>query len=223
MNKLSIHFKKLLTMQKLSIYLVTAIAAIFTSCGLSDDMIITLSKTLPYVDDNYTIVWVGKGESYVYKDGKYIRSESNDYTFEVVQRRYHNVWRSVKNMHRIHPDYDGKAGDREQTMYFTIMFTEKEDKIVSKIKSSLGNGDGVTDNEFRKQTIQFSADGVSSFAPYNTYRITQNYQYEEGLLLETVELFKLDDGKEIPFVKIEEKATIFRPVQLDGAPTLFKE
>jgi hypothetical protein len=59
------------------------------------------------------------------------------------------------------------------------------------------------------------------FQVNNTYRITQDYQYENGLLLETVELFKLEDGKEIPFAKIEEKAHIFRPVELEYAPTKF--
>ena len=42
------------------------------------------------------------------------------------------------------------------------------------------------------------------------------------MLLETVELFKLEDGKETPFAKIEEKAHIFRPVKLEQAPTKFE-
>lgn len=51
-------------------------------------------------------------------------------------------------------------------------------------------------------------------------RITQHYNYKAERLLETVELFKLKDGLEIPFVKIEEKAVIFRPVKI---PTVFKD
>ena len=209
-------------MKRLSVFLAVAIATFLTSCGTSNKIIIPLSKTLPSIDDNYTIVWVGKGESYVYLDGKYVRNESNDYSFEVIQRRYGNKWKSVKNMHRIHPDYDGKAGKREQTMFFGIDFSEQDGKILSTINSSLGSGKGVSDIEFREQTIQFAAKGVSSFAPYNTYRITQHYKYEEGLLLETVELFKIKDGKEIPFAKIEEKAYIFRPTNLENAPTKFE-
>ena len=181
-----------------------------------------MSKTLPKMDDNYSIIWVGSGESYVYIDGKYERSESNDYSFEVVQRRYDNSWKSVKNMHRIHPDYDGKAGGREQTMFFEIDFSKEGNKIVSKINASLGSGTGESDNEFREQMIQLSVDDISSFAPYNTMRIIQHYKYEEGILLETVELFKRSNGEEIPFVKIEEKAVIFRPVKLEEAPTKFE-
>ncbi len=209
-------------MKKFSLIAAVAIATFLTSCGTSEKIVVPLSKTLPSIDDNYTIVWVGKGESYIYKDGKYVRSESNDYSFEVVQRRYGHTWKSIKNMHRIHPDYNGKAGPREHTMYFEIAFSKQGDKIVSKVNSSLGNGTGVSDNEFREQQLQFTADGVSSFAPYNTYRITQHYKYEEGMLLETVELFKLKDGKETPFAKIEEKAQIFRPVKLEQAPTKFE-
>ncbi len=208
-------------MKKTSIYLAVAIATFLSSCVTSNKMIIPISKTLPTVEDNYSIVWVGSGESYVYINGKYQRSESNDYSFEVVQRRYGNSWKSIKNMHRIHPNYDGKAGAREQTMFFGIDFLKDEDKVISTIKSSLGNGTGITDNEFREQVIQFSIDDISSFAPYNTMRITQHYKYEEGILQETVELFKLSDGKETPFAKIEERAVIFRPVTLKSAPTKF--
>lgn len=193
-----------------------------TSCGTSNKIIIPTSKTLPSIEDNYAIIWVGRGNSYVFVDGKYIRSESNDYSFEVVQRRYGNSWKSIKNMHRIHPDYDGKAGAREQIMFFGIKYSKHGDKIVSNINSSLGNGTGFSDNEFREQTIQFSVDGISSLAPYNTMRITQHYKYEQGILLETVELFKLKNGKETPFAKIEEKASIFRPIKLEYAPTKFE-
>ncbi len=209
-------------MRKTSIYLAIIIAIICTSCSNSNKSIIPTSKTLPTTKDNYTILWLGKGESYIYINGKYERSKSNDYSFKVVQRRYGNSWKSIKNMHRIHPEYDGKAGEREQTMFFGIDFSKKGDKIVSTINSSLGNGTGTTDNEFRNQTIQFSVDDISSFAPYNTIRITQHYKYEEGQLLETVELFKLKDGKVTPFVKIEESAEIFRPAILEKAPTKFQ-
>lgn len=209
-------------MKKLSIYLAVAAAIFLTSCGTSGKIIVPMSKTLPSIEDNYSIIWVGSGESYVFNEGEYVRSETNDYSFEVVQRRYGNSWESIKNMHRIHPDYDGKAGAREQTMFFGIDFSKQDGKIVSKIYSSLGTGTGISDNEFREQTIQFSAEGVSSFAPFNTYRITQHYKYEDGILLETVELFKLEDGKETPFAKIEEKAYIFRPTKLKNAPTKFE-
>ena len=209
-------------MRKKVTYLAILFTAVLTSCNPTSKIIIPTSSVLPSVEDNYSILWVGSGESFVFIDGAYQRSESNDYSFEVVQRRYGNSWKSVKNMHRIHPNYDGKSGEREQTMFFGIDFSKKGDKIVSIINSSLGSGSGISDKEFREQVIQFSVDNISSFAPYNTMRITQHYKYEEGVLLETVELFKLKEGIETPFAKIEERAVIFRPTTLEVAPTKFQ-
>ncbi|MEN0051611.1 MAG: hypothetical protein AAF806_31395 [Bacteroidota bacterium] len=124
-------------------------------------------------------------------------------------------------MHRMHPDYDGKAGEREQTMYFELDFSRKGNEIVSTLNSSLGCGEGRSDSEFRAQQLQFAVDGISSFAPYNTMRITQHYKYEEGKLVETVELFKLKGTEETPFARIVEVASIFRPTELLEAPTTF--
>lgn len=197
------------------------ILGLFASCGMSEKTIIPTSKKLPLTTDNYSIIWVGQGQSYSYIDGEYERNESNDYSFEVAQRRYGNEWKSIKNMHRIHPSYDGKAGPREQTLFFAINFSEGENQIITTINSSLGNGSGISDNEYREQQLEFALSDISSFAPYNAMRITQHYQYENGILLETVELFKKKDGKEIPFAKIEEQATIFRPTKLNEAPTKF--
>ncbi|WP_235958290.1 hypothetical protein [Flammeovirga agarivorans] len=202
--------------------LLMVLTTLFISCGTSSKIIVPLNETLPSTNDNYTIVWVGKGKAFTFQDGKYIRNAANDYAFEVVQRRYTNTWKSIKNMHRVHPNYDGKAGEREQTMFFEIDYHKEGSQIRSEIHSSLGNGKGHSDHEFREQKIQFEAEGISYFAPYNTYRITQHYNYEEGVLTETVELFKLENDIEIPFAKIEEKALIFIPTQLAKAPTLFE-
>lgn len=209
-------------MKKTAIYLVLVISIAFASCTSTSKIVVPVSSQLPTTTDNYAITWLGNSEAYVYANGKYQRAETYDYTFSVVQRRYGNSWKSIKDMHRIHPGYDGKAGNRDQTMYFGIDFSQNSDNIVSTVTSSLGKGTGTSDKEFREQTLQLTYEGISSFAPYNTMRITQHYQYEKGLLLETVELFKLKDGKEIPFMKMEERAEIFRPVRLAKAPTTFK-
>lgn len=210
-------------MIKLSKCFIVLSTLILTACNSNKHSITPLNSQLPNTTDNYTILWVGTGKSYIYNNGQYHRSPSTDYGFEVVQRRYKNTWQSTKNMHRIHPDYNGKAGPRDQNMYFGIEFSKDGNKLISQIKSSLGQGSGISDIEFRDQTLVLSIDNISSFSPYKTMRITQNYQYENGVLEETVELFKLKNGKEIPFVKIEEKAKMFRPTQFNQAPTHFVE
>ncbi len=50
----------------------------------------------------------------------------------------------------------------------------------------------------------------------------QLFRTRNDRVLEAVASFKLEEGKETPFVKIEEKATIFRPVKLNDAPTKFE-
>ncbi len=65
-------------------------------------------------------------------------------------------------------------------------------------------------------------ENASYFMPYNKFKITQHYNYEEGVLTETVELIKVKNGKETPFMKNEEKAWFFIKGKLNTAPTSFK-
>ncbi|OJJ23593.1 hypothetical protein BKI52_04320 [marine bacterium AO1-C] len=209
-------------MKKITIYLSLILLVLASACSTSSKVTVPVSRALPTTQDNYTIAWLGNSEAYRYIDGKYQRDASYDYTFSVIQRRYGNTWKSIKDLHRIHPDYDGKAGERDQTMFFGIDFQQSSQGITSAIQSSLGKGSGKSDKEFREQSFVLKFENISSFAPYNTMRITQHYQYEKGILLETVELYKVKNEKEVPFMKMEEKAEIFRPARLGEAPTVFK-
>jgi len=199
------------------------ISMILASCSSSKQLIVPLNRSVE-LDDTYTIIWNGVSKAYRYENGQWLRAESYDYQFDVVQKRYDNHWKSVKSLHRIHPDYDGKAGDRDQTMYFEVAYKNLIDGQVNAIiSSSLGNGTGTTDTEFRKSVLTMYVPNASKFMPYNKFRITQNYNYEEGVLTETVELIKEKDGKETPFMKNEETALIFIKSKLDKAPTTFKQ
>ena len=60
--------------------------------------------------------------------------------------------------------------------------------------------------------MEFSPD-ISRFAPFNAFRITQKFSYEDGRLRETVEIFKKKGGQENPFMKMEEEADIFVPMK----------
>jgi len=104
-------------------------------------------------------------------------------------------------------------------MYFEVDYKKQGDKLISDLHTSLGNGHGTSDREFRHQTMEMEAN-ISKYAPYNMIRITQEYKYEEGLLLETVELYKKDkNGTEIPFMKNEESAYFYLQGKVDAAPT----
>jgi hypothetical protein len=188
---------------------------------VSGQVIIPLTDQV-LVDDTYTIIWNGASIAYRMVNDTWERDPGYDYQFSVMQKRYDNLWKSVKTLHRMNPGYDGKAGQRDQTMYFELKYKSRNDSVICDLTSSLGNGFGFTDTAFRNQTIEFKVDGISKFAPYDHIRITQEYKYEEGVLAETVFLFKLKNGKEIPFMKNEERASFYMKGKLDKAPTRFQ-
>lgn len=123
-------------------------------------------------------------------------------------------------MHRRHPDYDGSAGARDQVNYFRIQWPAAGSTAGPEfgLRSSFGDGRGRMDPEFRNGSMAFDARDVSMFAPFNRYRITQQYRYEQGELLEVVELIKKKGAVETPFMRIEERAGLFAPHRFDAAP-----
>ncbi len=184
-------------------------------CGSSREARVPLEAG-PGPQPVLTLVWVGRGEAERLEGGTWKRIPEFDYDFTVEQRRHAGHWESVKSLRRRHPGYDGSAGAREQTMFFRLDYTgaDAQGRVSSTIRSSLGDGTGHTDPEFREAVLEMRAD-VSRFAPFNRYRISQVYAYERGALEETVELL---DG-ETPWVRNTEKATLFAPHQFTGAPT----
>jgi hypothetical protein len=159
-----------------------------------------------------TLVWVGRGECERLEGGVWVRREELDYEFSVEQRRLGDHWESVKSLRRRHPAYDGAAGERVQTYFFRLDFAPGG---AVALHSTLGDGTGTTDPEFRTAKLRFAAAGVSSMAPFDRYRITQTYDYEGGQLRELVELNKGD----APWVRNREVATLFAARRFEGAPT----
>lgn len=167
-----------------------------------------------------TLVWVGRGEAERFEDGAYRRAPAFDYDFLVVQRRHGDHWESIKEMHRRHPDYDGSAGPRDQTYHFRIGLPEVAagaGPYPLDVRSTLGDGSGTTDAEFRRSVLTLRAD-VSSMAPFDTYRITQDYRYEDAALDEVVELFRAGPT-ETPWVRNTEHAVLYAVHHFEGAPT----
>lgn len=192
-------------------------------CMTNAQKVVVPVSTTAAIEDTYTIIWNGSSLAYRFVDGTWQRDASYDYVFDVVQKRYPDTWKSVKSLHRLHPEYDGKAGDRSQVMYFQLTYQPNEaaNALTSRLASSLGEGNGKSDTEFRNQTLEFKVADISRFAPYDHIRITQNYNYEEGVLTETVLLYKKKNKDEIPFMKNEEKAYFYVRGKLDKAPTTF--
>lgn len=198
--------------------LLALLAPLATGCAASP-AVLPLSPSPP-VEAPVTLVWVGQGEAERLEGGKWQRIPAFDYDFSVVQRRYGDHWESVKSLHRRHPAYDGSAGPRDQTMFFRLDYDapNAEGAVNGKLHASLGEGTARTDREFRRSTLELAAD-VSRFAPFNTYRITQDYAYATGSLRETVELLAKKGPEETPWVRNHETAKLFGPQSFADPPS----
>lgn len=194
--------------------LVCSIASLPACAGSNEGALPPREGAPPPAD--LTLVWVGYGEAERLEDGAWKRIPAFDYEFTVEQRRYADRWESVKHMRRRHPAYDGSAGPREQTLYFRVDLdaVDGAGKVPLHLVSTLGPGEGQADRELRSSSLVFHAD-VSSFAPFDTYRIAQTYAYERGALEETV---SLDKGT-TPWVRNKEKAKLFGERTFAEAPT----
>jgi hypothetical protein len=167
-----------------------------------------------------TLVWVGRGETERLEGDKWVRAPEFDYEFSVEQRRFADHWESIKSLRRRHPDYDGSAGPREQHMYFEVRYSAADGAgvVPAAIRSSLGPGTGQTDAEFRTATLTLKPE-ISAMAPFDTYRITQDYAYEAGERREVVELLDHEDGQERPWVRNREVARLYGPQRFEAPPT----
>lgn len=201
----------------------TILALLFFSNSSSAQKVTIPFDSKVSFEDTYTIIWNGYSKAFVYKDENWQRAETFDYYFDVIQKRYDKEWKSVKSLHRIHPDYNGKAGQRDQTMYFELKYNSIQNgKVNGIVLSSLGEGNINADNEYRNSVFDIIIKDASMFMPYNKIKITQYYDYENGKLTETVLLLKVKDGKETPFMKNEEEAYFYLKGKLEKAPTKFQ-
>ena len=221
LTRQSIHKRRTTVLTAIGIALLGATAAGLALASSAKPGSLPMSET-PFPAPKAALVWVGNGTAHVFSAGQWQRVPAQDYEFSVTQRRYAQHWESVKVQHRRHPEYDGSAGQRDQVHYFRVDYPAAPGtaSISARLASSLGDGQGQIDGAFRDGTLEFAARGVSMFAPFNHYRISQQYRYEDGTLTEQVELFKRSNGgaADAPFMKFEERATLMAPQRMNGAP-----
>lgn len=158
------------------------------------------------------VICAGIGEAYRFNDNQWQRMPSYDYEFNFVQKRYPDRWETIKELHRRHPDYDGRAGARDQTLYFAVKKRDAGEELALEVESSWGRGQGRADKSMSHMRLKFAPE-TSFFTPFNRYRITQQFRYEEGKVLETVELFRQEEAREVPFMMMKEEAGIFLPMK----------
>ncbi|MCE9580347.1 MAG: hypothetical protein K8W52_44930 [Deltaproteobacteria bacterium] len=192
------------------------VALLLTSCAHPLPPMPTAAAPPPVADA--TLVWVGRGDAYRWRAGTWQRDAGYDYEFSVVQRRYRDHWESIKSLHRRHPDYDGRGGPRDQSMFFRMDLAPEGAGVALAIASNLGRGQGHTDREFRDTELELAASQRGRFVPFDRFHLVQHYRYEQGTLDETV---TLSDGA-APFMKNEEHAALFAAETFAAPPTTFQ-
>lgn len=207
---------------RVAFVLVGALVAL-GACTTDPESVLSLSGGVVTEAPDAEFFWAGTGTSYVYEAGQWVRTPRQDYVFHVHQRRFSDRWESQKVQNRFDPHYDGGAGPADQQHFFLLEIgsAEATGAIPVELTSTYGDGSGITDPEFRRATLEFAAAGVSRLAPYNRFRIEQEYDYESGLLSEEVLLFRQrPDGTEEPFVRVIEEARLYVPGGFTVPPTL---
>jgi hypothetical protein len=186
-----------------------AIALSLTACT-------SLQTSLPLTDQQpppplSSSVYAGHAQAARFVAGRWLPVPEQDYDFLVLERRFVDRWEAVKEIHRRHPRYDGGAGPRDQTLYFTVRTSPTADGGLDlAVEGSLGVGTGHM-GPGGGLVIELAAAGRGWFLPFDRVRISQNREEASGRLVETVELFSRRDREEIPFMRMAEEGIIYRP------------
>jgi hypothetical protein len=157
-------------------------------------------------------VFVGYAQALRFADANWVRVPEYDYEFLVLERRYADRWEAVKEIHHRHPRYDGRAGPRDQTLYFLVRTSPAPGGGLDlTVEGTLGAGKG-REEVGGGLVIEMASAERGWFIPSDTIRIRQTRGTAKGRLEEVVELFSRRDGREIPFMKMREEGMVYRPI-----------
>ena len=157
-------------------------------------------------------VFVGHGHAFRFVKGSWVPFPEYDYEFSVVERRFSDHWEAVKEIHRLHPRYDGWAGPRDQTIYFRVRTSPAADGGLDlTVEGTLGAGKG-HEKPGGGIVLELTPAEKGWFVPFDTIRIRQDQGSANGRVAEVVELFWRRNGREVPFMKMQEEGIVYRPV-----------
>ena len=199
-------------MKRLLALLALAAAALAGGCSAG-------ASALPLTDSppptpSSSSVFVGHGKAFRFVDGSWKAAPGYDYDYLVLERRYPGRWEAVKEIHRRSPEYDGRAGPRDQTLSFTVRTSPAADGGEDlAVESTLGRGTGHVGPGGAGVVLEMASARTGWFIPYDTIRIRQERPPGEGRIRETVELLSKKKGSERPFMKIEEEGLLYLPVK----------
>jgi len=188
--------------------LLVAIALYLAACS-------SLQTPLPLTDQPpqsplSSIVFAGHARAARFDAGNWLPVPEHDYDFIVLERRFADRWEVVKEIHRRHPRYDGRAGPRDQTLYFTVRTSPAVDGGLDlAVEGSLGVGTGHM-GPGGGLVIELVTASRGWFVPFDRVRISQSREEASGRLFESVELFSRLEGKEKAFMKMAEEGIVYR-------------
>lgn len=178
----------------------------------------SLRPSLPLTDVEPPValsstVFAGYARASRFVDGSWMPVPEFNYEFLVLERRFAGRWEAVKEIHYRHPRYDGRAGPRDQTIYFAVRTSPAADRGLDlAVEGTLGAGKGHEDADGSGLVLELASAQRGWFVPFDTIRIRQNRGTAGGRIAEIVELFSRRDGREVPFMKMEEEWAVYRPV-----------
>ena len=184
-------------------FLLVACSSLHTSLPLTD---------VPLPPALSSSVFVGHGHAFRFTEGRWVPVPEYDYEFSVLERRFSDHWEAVKEIHRLHPRYDGRAGPRDQTLYFMVRTSPAADGGLDlMVEGTLGTGKG-HEKPGGGIVLEVTPAEKGWFVPFDTIRIRQSRATQNGRLEEVVELFSRKNGQEVPFMKMQEEGIIYRPI-----------
>jgi hypothetical protein len=157
-------------------------------------------------------VFVGYAWASHFAKGNWAQVPEYNYEFLVLERRFGDRWEVIKEIHRRHPRYDGRAGPRDQTLYFIVRTSPAVDGGLDlAVEGTLGAGRGHEEPD-GGLVLELASAEKGWFVPFDTIRIRQNRGATYGRLEEVVELFARRGGKEIPFMRMREEGIVYQPL-----------
>ena len=156
-------------------------------------------------------VYAGHARAFRYLAGEWQRMPEHDYDFILLEQRFAGRWETVKEIHRRNPSYDGRGGPRDQTLHFVVLTRPASDGGLDlAVEGTLGSGKGHQAANGNVE-LELAAADRGWLIPFDTIRLRQN-RATAGQVAETLELFSRREGREVPFMKLEEEGTVFKPV-----------
>jgi hypothetical protein len=156
--------------------------------------------------------FVGYAQAFRFADANWVRLPGYDYEFLVWERRYADRWEVIQEIHHRHPRYDGRPGPRDQTVYFLVRPSPAADGGLDlAVEGTLGAGKGHEGAE-GGLVVEMASAEKGWFVPFDPLRIRQTRGTTKGRVEEVVELFSRKDGREVPFMKMQEQGMVYRPM-----------